>query len=352
MSQVLLLEYACTEAERKEADELNTRQQVGGGSKWRTTVIFGLILLAGLLAFHFMIQREVPAAYRPYAYAAFIAVWLFFVIQQSRSRKAASISSKVEISERDLTIITEDSRVTMPWPAFSQCLESPNLFVLVDRGKATLLILPKRAFPEEPSQSWFRSAFANRTRPAAAPAVPAPDASQSGFGTSVVLKFRLGFRDYLSRTMASARTWAMILFTVALLGGISIYSAAHAPPRAVYSPAQVFFIFTVPILVVVQAILILFITFQHWQAHAAYLGPQEWALAEESITFASRDGSGTLPWTAYTCYKETRWNFIVWNPVGSAWMLFPKRAFASADEVRLGHALLARHLRPSRWFFG
>lgn len=98
--------------------------------------------------------------------------------------------------------------------------------------------------------------------------------------------------------------------------------------------------------------MILLVAFQSWRAHSGYFVTQEWVLSDQSLAFASRDGNGVLPWTTYTRFKETRWSFILWNPVGSAWIMFPKRALNSDDEVRLCQALLSRQLQQSRWFCG
>src|SRR5262249_15420930 len=157
---------------------------------------------------------------------------------------------------------------------------------------------------------------------------------------------------YLDRSMASWLTWGIILFVGGVFIGSAIYSAAHPPPRAVYTSAQMFWRFELPLLLGLTAMIILLSAIKSWFAHRHYLISQEWSFSDDAITFSGRDGNGILPWTTYTRYKETRWSFILWNPVGWAWMMFPKRAFASPTDVQLCHSLLARHLRRSRWFFG
>ena len=66
----LHLEFTCTDAEKKKARSLLLQRQLGGGSKVLTTVVLLLILTGMLLGFVVRVQREVAAAYRPYAYAA------------------------------------------------------------------------------------------------------------------------------------------------------------------------------------------------------------------------------------------------------------------------------------------
>jgi len=96
--------------------------------------------------------------------------------------------------------------------------------------------------------------------------------------------------------------------------------------------------------------IILIFSFHAWRAHVKYSVLQEIALSEEYIAFAGADASGTLPWTTFMYYKETWWSFILWR--GSFWMVFPKRAFTSWDDLSRCRELLDRHLRQSRWFRG
>jgi hypothetical protein len=110
--------------------------------------------------------------------------------------------------------------------------------------------------------------------------------------------------------------------------------------------------FVIPSLLVMMVFLILVISVHSWWTHSIGSTPQELALAEASIGFRSRDGSGTFPWSTYQCFKETRWSFILWNPRTSGWLMLPKRAFASTGDLSRCRALLSQHLRQSRWFFG
>jgi hypothetical protein len=48
MSPILRLEYACTNAEMEQAQTVHLRKQLGRGSKWRTRLVF-LVLLVGML---------------------------------------------------------------------------------------------------------------------------------------------------------------------------------------------------------------------------------------------------------------------------------------------------------------
>src|SRR5581483_8152457 len=155
MSELLCLEYACTDAEREEAQELHLRKHVGGGSKWRTRVVL-LFLLIGMLLGAWFRFREIPEAYRALLIAGVAVGSYVVVILRRKWHKADPVPSKFEISEAGITIIDAGSRFTVQWSAFGEWAESANLFVLMDRPKHTLFIIPKRAFPEEKWLDWFR----------------------------------------------------------------------------------------------------------------------------------------------------------------------------------------------------
>jgi hypothetical protein len=348
----LHLEFACTGAEKKQAQSLLLQRQVGGGSKVLTTVILLLLLAGMVLGFYFRVQREVAAAYRPYVYAAAFGVSFFAWVWIRRSRAATPAEMRLEVSDDGLSVRGSGAVVRMPWSAFSRLLESPDLFVLVDRPKTTLLVIPKRAFSSESWQEWFHTLATNRLSlvdrpPAEAPATRSPTA-----GHSVTLRLQLQFRDYLDRTLASWLTRGFLAGITALMIGTSLYAAAKPPPNAIYSGTQVFFMFVLPSLLVMMVVVILVFSVRAWWMHSRNAVPQELSLSPESIAFSGRDASGTLPWSVYDCFKETRWSFILWNSRTSAWTMFPKRAFTSEEDMRRCRELLSRQLQQSRWFFG
>jgi hypothetical protein len=350
--ETLHLEFVCTDAEKKKAQSLLLRRQVGGGSKVLTTVVLLLLLAGMLLGFYFRVQREVAPAYRPYVYAVVFGVSLLVWLWRRRSRASAPAETRLEVSEDGLSVHGPGAAVRMPWSAFSSLLESPDLFVLVDRPKTTLLVIPKRAFSSESWQDWFHTVATNRLSladwsPAEAPATPTSSADQS-----VNLRLHLRFRDFLDRTLASWLTRGFLAGTTVLMIGTSLYAAANPPPNPIYSGTQVFFMFGLPILLVMMVVLILVLSVRAWWTHSRNAVPQELSLSAVSIAFSGPEGSGTLPWSVYHCFKETRWSFILWNSRTSAWTMFPKRAFRSEEDLRRCRELLARHLLQSRWFFG
>jgi hypothetical protein len=137
----------------------------------------------------------------------------------------------------------------------------------------------------------------------------------------------------------------------AVMFGALIYSVAYPPPDAVNSPGTVF-LFMLPALPIMAVVIIIMFAFQSWRAHLKHLIPQDVVLSEEAMFFATSEGSGTIPWTSYQHFKETRKSFILWQRGTRQWVLFPKRGFTSREDLQRARWLFEGHLRRSRWFFG
>ena len=349
MSQNLRLEYSCSSAEMDQARSLSLRKQLGGGSKWRTNIILLAALVVMLFGAWFRF-REISEGYRALMLGAIVGCSVLFVVWKRKFRKTVPTTTQLEISETDFMILAADSKVVLPWSAFSECLESTDLFVLLDRPKRMLIVVPKRAFPSESWQTWFREQATHKpnlimSAPSEVP-VPAP----SKAADRVTLTVHPRFLDYLDCTVASWRTRGICLVLGSFLIGISLYSAANPPPDAVNSATKVFVFFVIPFFLVVVTMIVMMLSIHSWRISAKYAGAQEIALSEQSMTFSGPDGSGVLPWTRFENYKETPWNFIVWR--GSHWMMLPKRAFSSWDELNRCRDILDHHLQHSRWFVG
>src|SRR5205807_2419088 len=95
-----------------------------------------------VLAFYFQVLRELPPGYRPLVLLGVVALSGFFFYSSRKSRTGRA-ATKIEASDTDFTVLSADSKVTMPWSSFSDCLESPALFVLVDRSKTMLFVVPR-----------------------------------------------------------------------------------------------------------------------------------------------------------------------------------------------------------------
>jgi hypothetical protein len=350
VAQSLQLEYSCTKAEMQEAQTLSLRKQIGGGSRWRTLAVLFLVLVGVLAGLYFQIRSAVSDPYGLYVFGGALLFATVFVLWKNKKRKGPTLTNKVELSEQALSVVMGETKISSPWSAFSDLIESPNLFVLVDRPKATLTVLPKRAFPNENWQAWFRALVANR--PKSFEHSPSQSRALPTSPEQIRLTFQLGLRDYFDRALASAWVWLVIFGIAAFILGTCLYQDIHPSPRAVYSGVQVYFMFMLPFTFVMAAMIISIATIHPWLSHKKHLIPSEVALSTESIASASSDGVGVLPWTTYTRYKETRRSFIIWNPQNHLWVLLPRRAFVSPDDWQRCRELLARHLRKSRLFFG
>ncbi len=351
MTLPLQLEYICTDAEMREAQSLNLRRQLGKGSRARTLLtLFGFLSVL-LVALYFRIRTEVAPKYQPYFLAAVAVIFVFFFFKQRRSRKNSDKPTRVEVSHREVVFENNGARASVLWSGFSQCLESHNLFVLLDQPKGLMLIFPKRVFPDEAAQNWFRLQANQRPNAAASTAdMPTPSCPPLP-GDGIALNFQLGFRDYLNRTMVSWRTKGILLLVFVVITVACLYEAAHPPPDAVNSPAKVYFVFMLPFMTVMMAVIVPGVAFMAWRMDKKYLGPRQIVLGNERIEFASVLESGHLPWTAFKYWLENRWCFLVWHPGGPKWEMLPKRAFASATERDRCRDLLRQRLRRSRWFF-
>jgi hypothetical protein len=254
----------------------------------------------------------------------------------------------LRISERELVFVNDHSRTASPWSAFSQCLESPTVFALLDRAKQYLYVVPKRAFPDETSQNWFRSLA---SQPHAVPeslaseaSIPARLASTKG----VALTVRLKYRDYVIRTLTSWRTKGIGLAIFVFIILTCLF--APEPPNAVNSRGKTLLIM-LGMMTPMLAIVLFVISFIVWRSAKQYQSPEDMTLTSDGIEFASRDGGGFLTWTTYKYYLENRWSFFLWNSRPAVWLMVPKRDFSSLSDLRQCREFLQRNLQPSRWFF-
>jgi len=341
------LEYSCTDAEMKEAEALQLRQHYGGGSKWRTRlVLFGILALA-IAALYIRFKREIAPRDRFWFIALVVVVYIALLIFKRVTRRKTDGVVRLEVSEREVVFNSDNGRTAMLWSAFSRCLESPNLFVLVDRPKTILYAVPKRAFPDEAAQNWFRT-LANQPQsvaPAVSDAALMPGRSVAANGIS--LTFQLEYRDYLSRVLTSWRTKGLVIGILVFVTGINFFSTP--PPDAVNSSLKVQLI-VLAMIIPMLGVLIFVISFFSWRGEKEYLVPQQIVLTSEGIEFASRDSSGRVPWSTYKYYLENRWSFFVWHPRGSLWFMFPKREFTSQSDLTQFRTLLQTNLKRSRWF--
>jgi hypothetical protein len=330
----------------KEAKSLQEHQRYGGGPKWRSTIIMWLVILAFGTVECLRFIKEVAAKDRVWflALVAGLCVLAFYFKHKMR-RKTGQVA-QLEISERELVFSSGNERIELLWSAISQCLETPNLFVIFNRSKSIFYAIPKRAFPDERSQEWFR-ALANQPRTELTPAEETMAPGRFTSANGIALTLQLKFRDYLIRNFASLRFTGVFLGLIVFMAIICFFSTP--PPDAVNSNAKTFGMMTAAFSVIWP--LVTFVTsFISWRAEKTHLAPQQIMLSSAGIEFADRDGGGRLPWDTYKYYREGRWTFFLWQPRGSVWLMFPKRAFASPSDLEQCRSLLQANLKYSRWF--
>ncbi|HTV42550.1 MAG TPA: YcxB family protein [Candidatus Sulfotelmatobacter sp.] len=348
---MLQLEYAVTDAEMREAKSLDLRRYLGKGSRTRTLLLLFTFFGALLTLAYFQVRTVVLPKYQPLALAGFVALVCFLYYLQIRKRERTRKATKIEITEREINFNNEASRFSMLWSGFSQCMESPNLFVLLDQPKGRFFIFPKRAFPDENAQNWFRI-LANQQRAPSASTADQPFLPHAVPSTGgITLDFQLGYCDCLNRMVTSWRTRGLVLLVYLTLAGTSIFTLAYPIPNAVVSPAKVLFLYALPAFTAMLAVVLPLFAFFQWRTWAKYSGMRRIVLNKEQIGFVGQDRNGSIPWTAFQCYLENRWSFFVWHPKTRQWDMFPKRAIASAVELDQCRALLQQKLRRSAWFF-
>jgi hypothetical protein len=345
----LHLEYGCTEAEMKEANSLHEHQQFGGGPKWRSSLIM-LAVILGVGTVEFLrFKTEIAPKDREWFIILVTAVCLLFLIFKRASRQKTVQAVHAKVSERGIVFAGENTRSEILWSGFSQCLESPNLFVLLNRTKSILYPVPKRAFPDENSRDWFRATANQPRNPSEADdAKFAPGRFVSGNG--IGLSFQLGYRDYLSRNITSWRWKGMMLLVMAMVLVIFLIQSVNPPPNAVVPPWKVFLIMISMLLPMLIAVFVV-VTLVSWLGEKRHLKVQHLVLTSEGIQFTDQDSSGRLPWDTYKYYQENRWSLFIWHPRGSLWLMFPKRAFASPSELEQFRGMLQANLKPSRFFY-
>jgi hypothetical protein len=346
---MLQLEYICTDTEMQEAQSLNTRQQLGKGSRVRTYVVLFGTLAFVMGAAYFQMRTEIPPNYRPWFLALIAVVFVFFFFKNRRAGKGPKKPVKLELTDREVTIINDGAGVSTQWSGFGQFLESPNLFVLVDKTKRYLLVFPKRVFPDVSAQNWFRNQANQRANVAASTADVPVLHSAPPVTDGIVLNFRLGYRDYLNHMLISWKTKGVLLSVYLFIIGEYLYMLAHPDPNAVNSPTKVMFVFMLPIFTAGMAIMLPVVAFFTWRSDTKYLPPRQFVLSAGQIGMAEPDGTAFAPWTAYKYWRESQSCFVIWK--GQHWDMFPKRAFTSQADIEKCRTFLQQNLKRSRWFF-
>jgi hypothetical protein len=345
--QVLRLQYTCTKAERDEAQTLVTREQLGGGSKWLAKILLYLMLIGLLLEGYFKFD-DMPKLRRLEILGAIILGSTVFVILKNRLQKEATDQIKIEVSIKNFTILDKASKAAIAWSSISNCYESSGLFVLLHKSNSLSYIVPKRAFPSEDWQAWFRALANHKPEPDQTSTIESVIAADSKSTNIVIIRFKLGLRDYFDRCITSWLTWtialAMEVLVLAALLSASANPAPNGPARPALDASFLLFPLVMPIV-----LMIALFTIQPWLSQRKHSTSQEVALSEDGIFFNGGDGSGNLAWSTFTNFKETQNCFILARRWTRVWFLLPKGSFATREDVQRCRWLLEGHLRRSKW---
>ncbi len=137
MDNILRLEYACTPAEVKEAEELLVRNRIGGRSKWLTTCI----LLAALVLMLITFYRRFEPPHRSYMFVMVVIIAAIIMairhLREKRKKKASESADLVEITAQEVRIAGESGWATLPWGTFGKVIESKP-FSYCPTGRVTL----------------------------------------------------------------------------------------------------------------------------------------------------------------------------------------------------------------------
>jgi hypothetical protein len=346
----LQLEYAITDADLREAQSLHLRERFTGKSAWRAWAMQVGIAAGFSLLIYFRLRGQASPTTMALVMVFAIALLALFQFGNRSARKTEPVITGLEVSERELIFTTQNGRSVLLWSAFAQCLESPRLFVLLDRPHRALFVIPKRAFPDAVGPDWFRT-LANQAHQApstiASVAAPAPLPAVAG---GIPLRFELTLGDYVKRLLYSGRVKLVnaLLLVVIIVASVQVLFRADAQPvRERLAPLAL----NISILAGLVMGVLLFVPLLWWVLERKQRVVQQLVISEAGIDFVTPEAGGLVAWNTYDRYLENGWGFILWNRHRGDWYGLPKRVFASPTELARCRELLRTHLKRSPWFW-
>jgi hypothetical protein len=345
------LEYIMTDADLREAQSLHLRERFTGKSAWRAWAMQLGIAAGFSLLIYFRFRGQASPTTMALVIGSAIALLAWFQFGLRSSRRTEPATTRLEVSERELIFTTQNGRSVLLWSAFAQCLESPRLFVLLDRPQGALFVIPKRAFPDAAGQHWFRT-LANQTHQApptiASAAAPVPLPPVAG---GIPLRFELTLGDYIWRLVYSGRVKLVgaLLLVVTIASSVQVLFRADAQPvRERLAPLAINISIMIGLVVVV---VLMFVPLLWWVLERKQRVVQQLVISDAGIDFATSEMGGLVAWSTYDRYLENGWGFIIWNRQRGDWYGLPKRVFASPADLARCRELLQTHLKRSRWFW-
>jgi len=342
MATNLQLEFIFNRADVKEALSLWKRDKLDPQADWERKCFTALFPIVVLVVVQYYVRKYPVPAVAVLA-AILIAGIVLVVLVRKSNRRATPQSIKIEVSETDIVVSNSHSRVVYEWPTFGDRLEFQNLFVFADHKNRPVLVIPKRAFPDQGSLEWFRDRAVTTPKNSAPVSNGNPVASTGVPLDKISLTLDMRFRDYLVCALVSLTTWGLCLFIIVI---IHVTSLLRIPTN---SPLDDFgFLVMVYLVGVICCIISSALRCKRWaDNNAAY---QKVVVTDECVASYNSENVAAIPWAQLGRWLETPWNFILWRR--GFWMILPKRAFASRNDVDRCRALLGFRSKRSRCFFG
>ncbi len=346
MVESLRLEFDLTPKDMEKVQEEVLERKIRRVGKWFCLTFVGVGMAFGVISTYL---REAPAE-RPFMVAFVLTVVAVVLAFQWWRRRRARPAIVVEIDADEVRITMSGTCQIMPWSVLGTLAETSNYFVLPQRKGTFSYVLPKRAFPDEDSQEWLRAVAESattgeRAEPQLETAAPSTDYR------SVTLEFRLAYRDYLDRSIASWATRGFAAFVTLSLFGSFITVTLNPPKDAIFQWWQMLPML-VPFWMLLALMPVILSATVPWMNNRRSLTDQIVTLSPAGLDSVFSGGHVVMDWGTPVFYKETPWSFIIWCPSTGGWLLLPKRAFSTVDGANRCRDLLGAHATRSTWYFG
>ena len=149
------IDFVCTDAEIKAAVRLIDR--TNKGRELITSIC--VMLLLGVYCY-----RQSPGD-RVVFLSIFGGISLIYFAWKYWPNRPGSQPGNCRLSDTGIRMTTSTAVCQMPYSTFATCLESSDMFVLLDQRKTTPIPVPKRIFPNEEWLNWFRAMTGKLERP-------------------------------------------------------------------------------------------------------------------------------------------------------------------------------------------
>ena len=343
---LLVLDYTCTPKEMSEAHGLGLQQTVGAGSRAKAIVALSVFLALALSRFWRIFEEMSPTERKVWT-CIFLSVWIvLFIALKKRNRSAKKLH--VQIFPSQITVETSGTKTRTPWAAFANALESKSVILLAFRSGKLFYVIPKRVLP---TAEWAEWLIASVKQAAARPCEKtAKKNTDQTANPKIAIDFHLRFRNCLDYSLACWTTRGLILFFFAIMAAAMVKASSEMVAHPVI-PAWEAMLLTVGFSSILAIpMMVMIVAMRLWSRHRSWRSNIE--LNEEEIFENSERGETRSTWGSFRWYKETPWSFLIWNNKPKCWLMFPKSAFQSRNDVFACRELIASKLKKSTWFIG